>query len=590
MRWLSLLLFTCLLNIASSRPIAFRNARPADESGIRRLVEEIGDHTVSHSVKFSSQLILLDEVHELLSITCYGADRLVLVFNNSIPSWTSNFPVLGGTEWGCVDDEGNAISPTLYVLNVTTDGNSVELLGRGPELEEVYESFRMDLSRNENRKRITKTFNLGNINYDYDKKQAKRNLSIFKQDCQTPQLTPKAKEFCKLKGQLQNRGTCTNCFAHHEITISINWELGSPVTFSLRGSLAVHTDFNLDVTADMSREFPFFDESMTTSLLSAFGLQIGGSFDLSLVASIDWQNQGSITGGFDMALEYGVGTDQSPWSDHKFQLNQPAGSMGGDAHFRLTSNIGPGLYASFGAFIFRKTILETKLIFSPWVQLDMSYGLSPPLPALSPVPSASDSFLYDNKFVSACSTDHYLNFRIPFGYNTKLYVKVWRLMDREITLKEYNSKKPLAIGCLLPTRTRLLKQVKFSFDANITQSSVSPQTFNSLFIQDLSFHTNSSVIADISGFTWDQNGQAVVNVTLPQGVDFSGTDDQYDQLWQLSHDPSGFRNSSTTSQIGQYLLPYAPPTTTAEDSLSSVAGVRSVSLIAIVLACSFALL
>ncbi|PRP79125.1 hypothetical protein PROFUN_11681 [Planoprotostelium fungivorum] len=560
MKSLSLLLFACLLAVASARPAAFRNAVPVDGTGTRRLVEESGDHIVSRSVKFFPQVVLLDEVHELLSITCYGADRLVLVFNDSIPSWTSNFPVLGGIEWGCVDDAGEAISPSLYVLNITSQGNTVEITGRKPAMEEVYEHFKIEFTRNEDTKRSTGTVT-GSFNYDYANDRAISTIPILHQDCQSRNLSPKAQEFCQLNGKLSNDITCTNCFAHTSVTLIAELN-GDELKFGLSGSLTLHSEFDLTIPAEVIKEFDIMSKTIAITHIPSFlGISIQGYLDVRLTALVAWQNQGTLHSGFDMNVNYGWNSeDWSPYNNHRFQLIKPTGSQGGEARFRLTFTIGPG----FKLKALWTTAVDTSITFNPWIEADVGFAVSQPFPALSNIPSASDSIIYDPSFVSACRTDHYLNFKIPFGYQTIFMLKGWAVSDRNVPLQDYVSSKPLAQGCLLPASSRIIKQIQFLFDGSIAGMNVTNQAFVSLFRQDL-----LSIIGDsssISGITTslllNRGGKVEVGVILAQGSDFPETDSTYAQLARLSRDPSSIRDDFRASRVSQFLVANIPPSTT----------------------------
>ncbi|PRP79123.1 hypothetical protein PROFUN_11679 [Planoprotostelium fungivorum] len=594
MKSLSLLLFACLLAVASARPAAFRNAVPVDGTGTRRLVEEIGDHTISRSAKFLPQLVLLDEVQELLSLTCYGSDRFVLVFNDSVPSWTDNFPVLGGTEWGCVDDEGKATSPALYVLDVTTEGNTVELRGRRPELNEVYESFRIDFSKDEGRKRSSATFNAGSYNYDFTNDRALAGIPLFYQDCSSSDLSSKAREFCSLYGTLSNNVTCTNCFAHNQITLSISYGVFSGLTLSASGALTLHAEFDLTVPAEIVRELEIFSRSLPLLAIPAFvGVSLGGYLNVKMTALVGWENQGTLHSGFDMDIGYGVTLGSDPWISPNFQLIKPTGSQGGEVTFRLNFTIGP----AFSAKALGLSLVDLSINFNPWVEVDVDFALSKPFPALSNVPTTSDSVLYDSDFVSACYNDHYLDFTVPFGYQTVFQMTGDVVPDMYVVLEDFASPIPLARGCLLPSSSSLLKQVQFLFNGNVSRLVSSTQTFVSLFLQDLSLNIGEELTAGISvSLVTNNMGQLVVNVTLPQGPDFVDTDTRYGQLKELSQDPSTIRNSYKSSRVSQYLVADVPASTTSTtispygtsnpDSLrpSSLAAASGVPLLVLVVA------
>ncbi|PRP81456.1 hypothetical protein PROFUN_10986 [Planoprotostelium fungivorum] len=596
MKSLSLLLFACLLTVASARPAAFRNSVPVDGTGSRRLVEDIGDHTVSRSVKFLPQLVLLDEVDELLSLTCYGPDRFVLVFNASVPSWTNNFPVLGGAEWGCVDDEGKAVSPSLYVLNVTVQGHTVELTGRRPELDEVYESFSMNLARNEDKKRVSASgsFNAGSFNYDYQTGSAISTIPLFYQDCLSNDLSPKAEEFCQLNGKLSNNITCTNCFTHNQLSITISFGLFDGLNFYASGSLNLHAEFDLAVPAEIVREVEIMSRSLPLTGIPDFGaVSFGGFLDIKLTALVGWQNQGNLHGGFDMNVNYGL-NNWTPYNNHQFQLIKPTGSQGGDARFRLTFTVGP----AFRIRALGTTVVDTSITFNPWVEVDVGFAVSQPFPALATVPTASDSYLYDASYVSACYTDHYLNFNVPFGYQTIFVLKGWAVPDKTVTLQNYVSVKPLAQGCLLPASSRIIKQIQFLFDKGVVirNNNVTTQTFVSLFLQDLSFVLKDKLVAGVDvSFTLNSGGHVEVSVVVPQGSDFNDSNDQYARLSQLSRDPSSLRDNARSSQISRFLVANVPPTTANPEEtynlLSSSAAVsHSIPLVALVLASTMAVL
>ncbi|PRP79122.1 hypothetical protein PROFUN_11678 [Planoprotostelium fungivorum] len=602
----SLLLFACLLAVASARPAAFRNAVPVDGTGTRRLVEDIDDHIVSRSVKFSPQLVLLDEVDELLSLTCYGSDRFVLVFNDSVPSWTDNFPVLGGTEWGCVDDEGKATSPALYVLDVTTEGNTVELRGRRPELNEVYESFRIDLSRSEDRKRAATRFNAGNYNYDTNSGRAQSVIPIFNQDCQTSkdELSSTAQEFCQLKGKLSNTAECSNCFAFNDMEISASYTPWDGATFSASGSLTLHAEFGLNVSAEIVREYTVMSTSLPLTHVPSFGaISLGGFFDIEVVATVGWRNQGSLSSGVDMKLDYSMAYGSEPQANHNLQMIKPTGTQGGDATFRLNFSVGPAFRLTAGNI----QVVNASVKFNPHIQVEASFAVPQPFPAQLSVPTAADSVLYNPSLVSACYGNHYLKFRIPFGYQTRFTLKVLSLKEKSWPLQEYESPKPLAQGCLLSASSSVLKQVQFLFDGAVARFGASQQTHVNLFLQDLSTRLNGQLTASVTiSSSINKDGQYVVNVTLPQGPDFANTDNQYAQLSQLSRDPSSLRTNDRSSQISHYLVANVPPSTTSTSSVaspitttsdgadslsaSSLAAVHSIPLAALVAASTLTIL
>jgi len=280
---------------------------------------------------------------------------------------------------------------------------------------------------------------------------------------------------------------------------------------------------------------------------------------VAVSADVSWSNRGTISAGGTSVFNYGFVGGQS-YSSVQFTPRAPTDGRGsGEGAVTMYFDVGPRVSLYYGGVfgIGAKYLFDSKFSIRPWVRLGGSYSL-PAFPAKI-APFANETIFFDQKFGSACTSVHYVEWDLNCGaqvlFNTK---KTSFFGAFNATILDYRVPKPLAKGCLL-TQANVLaayKKIVFFFDQKIKSLKLSDQSFGALLLQDLSSSMNTPIEGSVTIYN-DQNGRVQATLTLPDYSD----QNQAAVLQNAARNPASIYNGEQRTTLSSYALP-APNSST----------------------------